>query len=244
VQPFRGATQGGLLTTPVYEYVRAELAPDSKAEVALAFEGGDPAIVTDAVHRGRIAVVTTTADEEWTEWPRWISYVPVMNELVNYVVADRNRDHSTLVGQPLTAAVPPAALEIPITVELPNQQLRNKQPVVRRMPPRDDVGFFLFEETQWSGGYPMSFGPPLATQEMFAVNVDPKESDLTKLQEEELRELLPSWRFVYLTNWQAIATGKSSVTQNRGELHRYLLYAALALVFLESLLAWKFGHYS
>lgn len=241
VQPFRGATQGGLVTTPVFEYVRAELAPDSNAQVALAFEGGDPVIVTDAVHRGRVAVVTTSADSEWTDWPVWFSYVPVMNELVNYVVADRNRDHTTLVGQTLTASVPPAALEIPVTVELP---LSNKQTVVRRMPPRDDVGFFLFDQTQWSGGYPMSFGPPLATQEIFAVNVDPKESDLTKLEQDELRELLPSWRFLYLTNWQAIATGKSSVTQHRGELHRYLLYAALALVFVESLLAWKFGHYS
>ena len=162
-----------------------------------------------------------------------------MNEIVNYVVADRHRDHTTLVGQTLTAAVPPAALEIPVTVETPN-----KQTVVRRMPPRDDVDFFLFDQTHLSGGYPMIFGPPLATHEIFAVNVDPKESDLTKLEQEELRELLPSWRFLYLTNWQAIATGKSSVTQNRGELHRFLLYAALALVFVESLLAWKFGHYT
>ena len=239
VQPFRGATQGGLVTTPVFEYVRAELAPDSKAQVALAFEGGDPVIVTDTVHRGRVAVVTTSADNEWTDWPVWFSYVPVMNELVNYVVADRHRDHSTLVGQTLTASVPPAALEIPVTVELPN-----KQTVIRRVPPSDDVGFFLFEQTNLSGGYQVSFGPPLATQESFAVNVDSKESDLTKLEQDELRELLPSWRFLYLTNWQAIATGKSSVTQNRGELHRYLLYAALALVFLESLLAWKFGHYT
>jgi hypothetical protein len=244
VQPFRGATQGGLVTTPVYEYIRAELPPESKAQTALAFESGDPAIVTDAVHRGRVAVVTTTADEEWTEWPRWISYVPVMNELVNYVIADRNRDHTTFVGSPLTAAVPPAALEIPITVEPPSQPARSNQAVVRRVTARDDVVYFLFDETPRSGGYTMSFGPPLATQEIFAVNVDPKESDLTKLQEEELRELLPSWRFDYLTNWQAIATGKSSVTQNRGELHRYLLYAALALVFLESLLAWRFGHYT
>ena len=104
-------------------------------------------------------------------------------------------------------------------------------------------GYFLFDQTQLSGSYRVKFGPPLATEALFAVNVDPKESDLTKLQPEELRAMLPGWRFTYLTNWQAIATGKSSVTQNRGELHHYLLYAALLLVFVESLLAWKFGHY-
>ncbi len=239
IEPFRGAAQGGLLTTRVFEYVRAELPEETKARVALAYEGGDPAIITDQVHRGRVAVVTTSADIEWTNWPFWPSYVPVMNELVNYSVADRDSDHNALVGQTISSPVGAAALEIPVTVELPN-----KKTVASRIPPRDDVGFFSFDRTYTSGGYRIGFGPPVAAEELFAVNVDPKESDLTKLEQDELRELMPSWRFLYLTNWQAIATGKSSATRSRGELHRYLLYTALALVFVESLLAWKFGHYA
>jgi hypothetical protein len=239
IQPFRGATQGGLLTTKVFEYVRAELPEESSAQVALAYEGGDAAIVTAAVERGRVAVVTTSADIEWTNWPFWPSYVPIMNELVNYVVGDRDRDHSIAVGQTLASPVAPAALDAPVTVQLPG-----KQSVSRSMPPRDEVDYFLFDQTHQSGGYRVSFGPPLATEDLFAANVDPKESDLARIEPDELRELLPSWRFVYLTNWQAIASGQSSVTENRGELHRYLLVAALVLLFVESFLAWKFGHYS
>jgi len=239
IQPFRGAASGGLVTTTVFEYVRAELPAESNAKVALAYRGGDPAIVTADVHRGRVAVVTTSADIEWTNWPFWPSYVPVMNELVNYVVADRNREHQVVVGQSLSSAVPPAATEVPVTIETPGPNS-----VPRKMPAHDEVGYFLFDDTFVSGRYRVSFGPPLATAELFAANVDPKESDLTKLEQDELRELLPSWRFQYLTNWQAIATGKTSVTQNRGELHRYLLYAAFVLVFVEAFLAYKFGHYS
>jgi hypothetical protein len=239
VQPFRGATQGGLLTTKVFEYVRMELPEHSSAQVALAYEGGDSAIVTAPVERGRIAMVSTSADIEWTNWPFWPSYVPIMNELVNYTVADRDRDHSVTVGQTLASAVAPSALEVPVAVQLPN-----KDSVTRKLPPRDEVDYFLFDQTSRSGGYRVSFGPPLATEDLFAVNVDPRESDLARIEPDELRELLPSWRFVYLTNWQAIASGKSSVTENRGELHRYLLLSALLLLFLESYLAWRFGHYT
>jgi hypothetical protein len=239
IQPFRGAAAGGLVTTKVFEYVRAELPAESTARVALAFESGDPAIVTADAQRGRVAVVTTSADIEWTNWPFWPSYVPVMNEIVNFAVADRNRDHQTLVGQSLSAAVPAAVTEVPVTVELPGRRA-----VPRKVSPRDEVGYFVFDQTTQSGSYRVQFGPPIAAEELFAVNVDAKESDLTKLDQEELRELLPGCRFHYLTNWQAIATGRTSVTQGRGELHRYLLYAAFALVFLESFLAYKFGHYS
>jgi hypothetical protein len=239
IQPFRGATQGGLLTTKVFEYVRGELPEQGSAQVALAYEGGDPAIVTATVERGRVAVVTTSADIEWTNWPFWPSYVPVMNELVHYVVGDGDRDHSVSVGQALASPVAPAALESPVTVQLPG-----RQSVTRRMPARDEVDYFLFDQTQQSGGYRVSFGPPLASEDLFAVNVDPRESDLARIEPDELRELLPSWRFVYLTNWQAIASGRTSVTGNRGELHRYLLFAALLLLLVESFLAWKFGHYT
>lgn len=239
VQAFRGATQGGLLTTKVFEYVRAELPDDSPAQIALAYEGGDPVIVTAAVERGQVALVTTSADIEWTNWPFWPSYVPVMNELVSYVIAERERDRNVLVGQSLASPVVPTAVEVPVTINLPDQRS-----VARRMPAHDEVDYFLFDEVQRSGGYRISFGPPLASQDLFAVNVDPRESDLARIEPDELRERFPAWRFVYLTNWQAIALGQASVLENRGELHRSILVAALLLLFVESFLAWKFGHYS
>ncbi len=239
VQPFQGAEQGGLLRTPVFEYVRAEPQEGEHTRVALSFVGGDPAIVTAEKRRGRVAVVTTSADIEWTNWPIWPSYVPVMNEVVTYVAADRHRSRQALVGESISAAVPPAAIDVPVTVVLPSGDS-----VPRRVAPRDEVGAFLFDDTARSGVYRMQFGPPVASEETFAVNVDASESDLAKLERDELQQLLPSWRFEYLTNWQAIATGKSSATQSRGELHRYFLYLALVLALAESFLAWKFGHYN
>ncbi len=162
-----------------------------------------------------------------------------MNEIVTYVVADRHRSRQVLVGESIGASVPPAAIDVPVTIELPSGD-----PVPRRVPPRDEVGTFLFDDTTRSGLYRIQFGPPVASDETFAVNIDAQESDLAKLQRDELQQLLPSWRFEYLTNWQAIATGKSSAMQNRGELHRYFLYLALVLALVESFLAWRFGHYN
>jgi hypothetical protein len=37
-------------------------------------------------------------------------------------------------------------------------------------------------------------------------------------------------------------TGNAAAVSRRGELHRQLLYALLAFILLESVLAWRFGH--
>ena len=239
VQPFRGATHGGLLTTKVFQYVRAEVPAQTSARVALAYEGGDPAIVTATAGHGRVTVVTTSADVEWTNWPYWYSYVPIVNEIVSYSLADRGTQRNFLVGQPLTQLVPPTALGVIATVRLPGEQSEQLQ-----VPPGDSPRYLEFDRTLWSGGYWVKIGPPLATNTLYAANIDSSESDLTKLQPNELRELLPGWQHRYLTDWQAITSGQSSVTQNRSQLVRHLLMAALLLLFVESLLAWKFGHHS
>jgi hypothetical protein len=238
VRPFRGAEQGGLLTTLTYAYVRAEPAPETRAERVLAFDTGDPAILAMPAEPGRVALVTTSADTEWTNWPFWPSYVPVIQELVGYLVADRDRDRNLRVGQTIAVTPPETPAEVAVSVELPGGEV-----LPRRWRGDAEPRIFLFDETPLSGRYRIRFGPPLLVDQPFAVNVDPQESDLRKLDRDELESLLPEWKVTYLTNWQAIAEGQSSVSGSRGELHRALLYAALALVFLESFLAWKFSHY-
>ncbi len=53
---------------------------------------------------------------------------------------------------------------------------------------------------------------------------------------------MPGWKFTYLTNWKDL-TGNATSIGRHGELHRPLLYAVLALLIVESILAWKFGHH-
>jgi hypothetical protein len=83
----------------------------------------------------------------------------------------------------------------------------------------------------------------LALDSTFAANPDPAESDLAKLDRQSLAETLPGWNFAYFTDWQSLTKNAASVSL-RGELHRYMLYAVLLLLIVESVLAWLFGHHA
>jgi hypothetical protein len=61
VAAFAGHERAGLLTTPVFKYVKLAPVDPGKSRVALAFDNGDPAIITEEFGRGRVALVATAA---------------------------------------------------------------------------------------------------------------------------------------------------------------------------------------
>ena len=63
-----------------------------------------------------------------------------------------------------------------------------------------------------------------------------------KLDRAGLFEAVPGWKPAVLTNWKDLSQSATSVGR-RGELHRPLLYALLAMLLIESIMAWWFGHH-
>ena len=60
-----------------------------------------------------------------------------------------------------------------------------------------------YEATNRSGIYELAIGPPINRTEWYAVNVDPRESSLDYVDQEELEnDLLPGVAIEYLTQWQ------------------------------------------
>ncbi|MCH7728980.1 MAG: hypothetical protein IH991_21230 [Planctomycetes bacterium] len=89
-----------------------------------------------------------------------------------------------------------------------------------RLERRDEFGLFQFEATDTSGIYRVEIGPPLVEERLFAVNVKPAESDLTKLERDELAEkVFPGVRFAYLTQWQNSQAATPVSVRHRGDLH-------------------------
>ena len=213
------------------------LPPGSKAEVALAFDNGDPAIVAAQRHRGNVIVVATSADTGWTTWPIHKSYLPVMQQIVLRASAGRLSERNIRVGQPFDQSFPAAGAAAPATVVTPRGQS-----IETKLQPAGGVSQFHFTETDLSGRYQVKIGPPLLLESSFAANTDPAESDLTKLDRAALTEAVPGWNFQYLTNSKEL-TADASTVGRRGELHRPLLYGLLLLLLVESILAWKFGHH-
>lgn len=239
ISPFRGQEQAGLLTTPVNRYVRLELPEKSDARVALAFTNGDPAIVEEPIHRGRSVLVATSADVSWTPMPVWPSYVPIVQELVSAAVSGQLDERNLQVGQTLGASLQTLVSDIPITVTPPTGEAETV-----RLISEGDASRWTYSKTQTSGIYVAELGSPFSRRDMFAVNVDTTESDLTKVTPEEMRDdVWPGVDFTLQTSWQDVDEPPAAELTGQGKLHRWLLYGVLALLFCETFLAWQFGHH-
>jgi hypothetical protein len=218
-------------------YHKLRLPKGSPAVVALGFRTGDPAIVETPRSRGRVVLVATSADTGWTNWPQHLSYPPVMEQIVMEAAAGRAAERNVQVGQPIEQAYPSAGAGAVAIIQRPSGA-----PAAAKLQTDGDISTLRFDRTDISGTYRVQVGSPLDLDSAFAVNVDPRESDPAKLDQAALKEALPGWDFVYDNDWRPLTSNAASVGQ-RGELHRPLLWTLLALLFVESVLAWRFGHH-
>ncbi len=230
--------QAGLTGAKTWQFHKLKLPPGSPAKVALAFDNGDPAIIESPRFRGTVIQVATSADAGWTTWPLHPSYPPVMEQIVLQAAAGRLAERNVRVGQPLDQALPAAGESAAVSVVIPGGKS-----VASKLKAAGGISLFHFEDTELSGAYQVTIGPPLALEATFAANPDPSESDPAKLDRAALAAAVPGWTFDYMTNWKEL-TGNAGAVSRRGELHRPLLYALLGFLLLESILAWRFGHYA
>ncbi len=57
VQPFRNHERAGLLTTPIWKYVRLQPAASADVQPVMAFQNGDPAMLEGVIGQGHVISV-------------------------------------------------------------------------------------------------------------------------------------------------------------------------------------------
>ncbi len=240
VQAFRGQQQSGLLTTPVRRYIRLDVSEDPDSSVAIATEAGDPFVVEAQRSGGTSILVATSADVSWTAMPVWPSYLPLVQELLASAVRGQLDDRNTLAGSAFGASVRSNEPDRAISIRTPDGEMATV-----RQKPSANVISWAFNDTQVSGLYVVSPVGDETKERNFAVNVDPAESDLAKLDVAELRsDIWPGVPFVHSTTWQDKDDKPVADAVRRGRLHRMLLYGVLGLLFAEIALATYMGRRS
>jgi len=209
----------------------------SPAEIVLAMSNGDPLIVAQPVHRGRIVLVTTSADASWSQLPKWGTYEPLVKEILYWCIGGQTQPHNVEVGDPLESSLLTTPSVTDVSVERPGGQ--------RCAVPLDVQGnysLWRYDDTLISGIYTAHFASPLPQSQSFAVNLMTAESDLTRISADELQnEVWPGLPLDYETSWQGDGAPLPSTAGPSGQLYVGLLYAVVALLLLESILAWRFG---
>jgi hypothetical protein len=236
VQLFRGRATAGLASIPVNRYVRMQTREQHpKVETVLALNNGDPALVVDQLGLGRVAVMAlpcslaanASAKGPWSSFAVSPSFLPVVRELVSYLVGDRwQQQRNLLVGQQAACSASMVGSLTNLEIRLPTGDTLTLTP-----PAAEDLGRVFFADTATTGIYSWrANGKEFAR---FAVNLDTRESDL--------RTVDPAGLPQGFTNRATVAgTGSPRLSGNRS-FARGLLGMALALLLTESTLAWLLG---
>src|SRR5208283_1223992 len=210
----------------------------SPAEVVLAMSNGDPLIVARSIRRGRIVLVTTSADASWNQWPKWGTYEPLVKEILFWCIAGQTQPRNFEVCDPLESMVVTTPALTDVSIERPGGQHRAVPLEVQ-----GDFSTWRYDDTLISGIYTAHFAAPLPQSQLFAVNLVTAESDLTSISQDELQdEVWPGLPLRYETSWQGEGTPLPSPAGPSRQLHVGLLYAVVGLLLLDSILAWRFGY--
>jgi hypothetical protein len=148
--------------------------------------------------------------------------------MLRLALAGRSEGRNLLVGEELTGLVPPAALSEPVILSGPGDQ-EERLPIVLE----GGTARWSFDGAAVSGEYSARLGQ---TVQRFAVNVNTRESDLSRFDP----ELLPS-QF----SREPLAPGDEGApgltVSDSASYFRWLLGSVLALLLVEPILAWRFG---
>ncbi len=244
LEPWRGNPKTGIEKVPVLKYFKLTLAEKSQANVVLALDTGDPLIVEQSIGRGSSILVATDISissvidanrHPWSMIASWLNSQPFIAGLWKAAVGGRIDERNVEVGEAFGGRYEMTSGDGRIYVTTPSGP-------VEKIPPatESDAGRWSFGETDFSGIYTVRAGAENAAPQLFAVNVNTRESDLEKLHPEDLPE-----GFTMRSEWQDVETMQSvDLPSPTLTLHKTLLYIVLGLLFTEIGLAWWIGHRS
>ena len=169
-QPFSGPRHGDFGTVRFYRTARFE--PDSSASVPARFDDGAAAVAEKPLGNGRTFLVLSTFDLAWTDFPIREVFVPFLYESIDYL-ASRGTMHEQgaglyrLTGEAVRLPDDAQHVELPSGEQVPVETSRS--------------GRKLFTQTRQPGLYRVQSE---GGQQTFAVNLDTRESDFTRMDAE------------------------------------------------------------
>ena len=174
-----------------------------------------------------------------------------MQEVLNFASAARLREQAVPVGDPIELFLPNSGASFDAAVTTPDGR---KETV--RTQSQDEATLLRWTDTDVSGVYRAVVGQH-PREYLFAVNVpavsdaeQTSESNLARTNREELQKTYPEWEMQVVTDLAQVehtplaATTETVVNPQGPAIAHGLLLALLALLLVEVVLAWQFGHYS
>ncbi len=177
-----------LLSARVRGYIRSESADLSPL---IALGNGDPLLSEKRMGSGRVLLVSTAADRDWSDLPLKTSYLPLVQSLVSYLAGGKRGtfDAGIVVGDVRAFSYPPSYVGKSLRIVKPDR----KEKEIPLVPNRDQASA-SFEENDLAGIYRIvsaaNSGEPAGPSEIYPVNSPFLESRLATIDGRELQAKL------------------------------------------------------
>ena len=164
------ARSGRLTSTRVYGYHRATTKEGALNVAAL--DDGSPIVVEGLAGRGKVLLITTTLDTAWNELPLTPMFLPLVRQMLEYL-GGRETSSSYTIGQAFTT---PADKDgsLPAVDSPGGKRVEDVR--------KNSLGEQSVDAAE-NGFYRLRYRD---RDEFIAVNLDPKESDFTKVNIDDL----------------------------------------------------------
>jgi hypothetical protein len=220
-------------------------------ELQAARKKSDAASIPPDRLRGRVVLVTTTANTAWNSWPASPSYPAFVQELLTFAASGRLRERSVEVAEPLELFLPNKLDGAEAKVMTPDGRTETTSSMTL-----GNSALVRWTDTDVSGIYKVLVGSD-PQEYVFAVNVpsindaQTSESSLNRVGREELQTLYNTPDLQVVRDLRDVdhsigpnAVAKTEYQPLGGDIAHWILLIVLALVLIEVVLAWVFGHYS
>jgi hypothetical protein len=215
----------------VYSYMLLEPSTVGTSQTLISYGDGGPALVQQELGAGRVGLLTTSIDRDWTDLPIRTAFLPMMRRLVRYLARRGASERSTgaIVGErhvidvesqrpDRVTVIDPAGNRFVLTPEEPNPGRVMLDPEVPGQ----------YEVILQIAGHDRRFA-----ELMFSANLELSEMDLTPID--------PSIPEAYAVSASGEADtgagGLADVPERRVSLWPWMLFGAIILLYLESGLA-------
>ncbi|NMO17602.1 hypothetical protein HPC49_18300 [Pyxidicoccus fallax] len=180
--PFTGRAEEGLIGARFYKYMLLEAdnpGSPGASQVLATYEDGAPAVAVMRKGKGRVALLTSTVDRDWSDFAIRTSFLPLMQRFAAYLTGSLEEREEIRVRVGESATLRPEGTQKVTAVRAPD----GAEVQVKEQPDGSLVAGPVTEPGAYSVlGADGKVVPALS----FAATLDPAESDLSRVPQETL----------------------------------------------------------
>jgi hypothetical protein len=197
-----------------------------KGQVLLQYDDGNIAMAQTTVGGGTLLLCNFSCALDHSDIARHTLFVPLVHEIIRGLRPSAGRRNAFLVGEPCYTTIPPVPDAAVVAFKNPAGE-----PVEGSLDKGQGGTAVFFAKTRACGFYRVHVADQVAGS--VAVNVDPLESNLERLDVSQLKELAKGPRAAFLA--ASDVAGMETLLEGKPLWH-YLLLAAIGMLCIEQLM--------